>query len=105
MEQQSERKHINGLDGVRGVAALLIITAHILDIIFQGTSLFGLTHQVAALIAYSGMSLFFVLSGVVMEITYGGEYKSRQERVGLYIIYGKENCKAVSIISSPVGLL
>lgn len=72
MEQQSERKHINGLDGVRGVAALLIITAHILDIIFQGTSLFGLTHQVAALIAYSGMSLFFVLSGVVMEINYGG---------------------------------
>jgi hypothetical protein len=68
------------LDGIRGVAALLILTAHILDIIFQGTSLFGSTHQVAALVAYSGMSLFFVLSGVVMEINYGGE--TNQDKKG-----------------------
>jgi len=71
MDQQSSRKHIKSLDGVRGLAALLVLAAHILDVIFQGTSLFGLTHQVAALVAYSGMSLFFVLSGVVMEINYG----------------------------------
>lgn len=63
--------HIKSLDGVRGLAALLVLAAHILDIIFQGTSLFGTTHQVAAFVAYSGMSLFFVLSGVVMEINYG----------------------------------
>ena len=80
MDQQSDRKHIKGLDGVRGMAALLVITAHILDIIFQGTSLFGATHQVAALVAYSGMSLFFVLSGVVMEINYGGE--TNQDKKG-----------------------
>jgi len=71
--QYLEEKHIKALDGVRGLAALLVLTAHILDILFQGTSIFGSTHQVAVLFAYSGMSLFFVLSGVVMEINYGGE--------------------------------
>lgn len=96
--------HIKSLDGVRGLAALLVLAAHILDIIFQGTSLFGTTHQVAAFVAYSGMSLFFVLSGVVMEINYGVNKNHNQKNLS-FSSFMQESCKAVSAISSPAGFL
>ena len=59
------------LDGVRGLAVLLVLAGHILDTLFAGTPAFGTTHPIAAMSAMAGMTLFFILSGVVMFLGYG----------------------------------
>jgi peptidoglycan/LPS O-acetylase OafA/YrhL len=59
----------NGLDAVRGVAILLVVASHLLPASI-GQTLFGENRQLASeYLALSGVILFFVLSGYLIEKT------------------------------------
>lgn len=56
------------LDGIRGLAAMLVLAGHTIDIVFSAA---GFPHSIATTCTYTGMTLFFVLSGSVMYLGYG----------------------------------
>ncbi len=68
-------KRLESLTGLRGVAAGSVLIAHALDTSFYrgGEAAF---HPFAARLACFGMSLFFVLSGFVIQYNYAGSFAS-----------------------------
>jgi peptidoglycan/LPS O-acetylase OafA/YrhL len=67
-------KQLAPLTGLRGVAACAVLMAHAIDTSFQYEM--GRFHPTAAALAYFGMSLFFVLSGFVIQYNYGASFQS-----------------------------
>ncbi len=63
------RERYLSLDGVRGLAAILVLIAHIIDTVFTPAAM--IPHTIADASAKMGMTLFFVLSGCVMYLGYG----------------------------------
>jgi peptidoglycan/LPS O-acetylase OafA/YrhL len=64
------------LTGLRGVAACSVLVAHAIDTSFyySGVPIF---HAIAARLAYFGMTLFFLLSGFVIQYNYAGSFASQ----------------------------
>jgi peptidoglycan/LPS O-acetylase OafA/YrhL len=64
---------VPALTGLRAVAAYAVLIAHAIDrdFVFGTTSRF---HDPASRLAYFGMSLFFVLSGFVIQYNYGQSF-------------------------------
>jgi peptidoglycan/LPS O-acetylase OafA/YrhL len=64
------------LTGLRGVAACSVLVAHAIDTSFyySGVPIF---HAFAARLAYFGMTLFFLLSGFVIQYNYAGSFASQ----------------------------
>lgn len=75
----AHRTRIDALTGLRAVAALSVLFAHALDTSFiYGGHLIDPLHNFAVRLADFGMSLFFVLSGFVIQINYGASFRRRQ---------------------------
>jgi peptidoglycan/LPS O-acetylase OafA/YrhL len=66
---------LDPLTGLRGVAAYSVLIAHGIDtsFLYAGVSVF---HPFGARVAYFGMSLFFVLSGFVIQYNYAAMFTS-----------------------------
>jgi peptidoglycan/LPS O-acetylase OafA/YrhL len=64
------QRQLSPLTGLRGIAAYAVLTAHALDSSFIYGSVQPF-HAPASRLAYFGMSLFFVLSGFVIQHNYG----------------------------------
>jgi peptidoglycan/LPS O-acetylase OafA/YrhL len=73
-------RHLPELTGARAVAALSVLIAHALDSSFAFGGQIWAYHSLAARLAYFGMSLFFVLSGFVIQLNY--EKLFQTERLG-----------------------
>jgi len=78
-------KQLAPLTGLRGVAACSVLIAHAIDNAFQ----YDRAHfnPYAATLAYFGMSLFFVLSGFVIQYNYGQSFRSLPLRVAARRFY------------------
>lgn len=67
MESQNtlkSRRHIASLDGLRGVAILMVLFCHFYDeSAFLGLGILGAVLTKLAIAGSSGVDLFFVLSG------------------------------------------
>ena len=68
-------RRIDELTGLRAIAALSVLVAHALDVGFTYGGHLWVYHGVAARLAYFGMSLFFVLSGFVIEFNYANTFR------------------------------
>jgi peptidoglycan/LPS O-acetylase OafA/YrhL len=66
---------IDELTGLRAIAALSVLVAHALDASFSYGGHLWTYHGVASRLAYFGMSLFFVLSGFVIEFNYAKTFR------------------------------
>lgn len=58
--------HIKELDGVRGLAIALVIVWHYIGVPLEGEGLFAAIIRGATRLTYSGVDLFFVLSGFLI---------------------------------------
>jgi peptidoglycan/LPS O-acetylase OafA/YrhL len=77
------RLQLSPLTGLRGVAAYAVLEAHAIDLAFTyGNRM--LAHEVAERLAYFGMSLFFVLSGFVIQYNYGALFAKESLRRAIY---------------------
>jgi peptidoglycan/LPS O-acetylase OafA/YrhL len=71
------------LTGLRGFAAYSVLIAHAMDISFNYAGLLPF-HPFALRLAYFGMSLFFVLSGFVIQYNYAGSFAREGLAVASY---------------------
>jgi peptidoglycan/LPS O-acetylase OafA/YrhL len=74
---------VEALTGLRGVAACSVLLAHAIDTSFYygGQPIF---HPFAARLAYFGMTLFFVLSGFVIQYNYAQSFASEPRVTAIY---------------------
>ena len=77
-----QKSKLDALTGLRGVAACSVLLAHGIDksFIWDGVRVFDCTSN----LAYFGMSLFFVLSGFVIEYNYAGLFARERLSVATY---------------------
>jgi peptidoglycan/LPS O-acetylase OafA/YrhL len=75
---------LEALTGLRGVAALSVLLAHGLDTAFSYGGQPWIYHSFASRLAWFGMSLFFVLSGFVIQLNYGEMFRKRRLREATY---------------------
>lgn len=68
------KRHFLALDGLRGVAALAVVTFHFMEILIGNYSKLWIGH------GWLAVDFFFCLSGFVM----GYAYDHRLERMGLW---------------------
>jgi peptidoglycan/LPS O-acetylase OafA/YrhL len=103
-------KQLAPLTGLRGVAACSVLVAHAIDSAFQYDRAHFNPHATA--LAYFGMSLFFVLSGFVIQYNYGQSFRSLPLRVAarrfyvarfarLYPLYAVSILISLSFIPTP----
>jgi peptidoglycan/LPS O-acetylase OafA/YrhL len=70
-DTKRQNQYFYTLSGIRGIAALAVVTFHISP--FMGTQ--------SAPMAWSAVDLFFLLSGVVIETSYGRKLRSQMDSV------------------------
>jgi peptidoglycan/LPS O-acetylase OafA/YrhL len=77
-----QKSKLDALTGLRGVAACSVLLAHAIDksFIWDGVRVFDCTSN----LAYFGMSLFFVLSGFVIEYNYAGLFARERLSIATY---------------------
>lgn len=63
--ERHAKQHFGGLDGLRGIAALAVMTMHLLGLFMAG--------QLKPVPAYLSVDLFFMLSGFVLAYAYGAK--------------------------------
>lgn len=73
----SQRSQLPVLTGLRFIAAFSVLLAHSLHSIFRQEATSPFLHQFALQLAYIGLTLFFVLSGCVLTLNYGQDFKRR----------------------------
>jgi peptidoglycan/LPS O-acetylase OafA/YrhL len=73
---QTRAEQLNPLTGLRGVAACAVLIAHALDTSFNYGDYHPM-HSFASRLAYFGMSLFFVLSGFVIQYNYASFFSKQ----------------------------
>lgn len=66
------------------MAALSVLVAHALDVSFNFGGQLWAYHSLASRLAYFGMSLFFVLSGFVIELNYGERFRKLPLKEAVY---------------------
>lgn len=104
-EGQGRKPSIDVLTGWRAVAAYSVLLAHALDasFFFAGVPIF---HPFDARLAYFGMSLFFVLSGFVIQYNYADSFGKEAVPTAAYKFFVARFARlyplyAISIIASP----
>lgn len=80
------QRQLAPLTGFRGVAAYTVLVAHALDVSFVYAGQQPL-HMITERLAYFGMSLFFVLSGFVIQHNYGVLFAKEPVRRALYLFF------------------
>ena len=65
-----EKREIPALTGLRGIAAYSVLIGHAIDLTFRFSSSTGTLYNFSVILAYFGMSCFFVLSGFVIAWNY-----------------------------------
>jgi peptidoglycan/LPS O-acetylase OafA/YrhL len=80
---RSVSQQLSPLTGFRGIAAYTVLIAHALDLAlsYGGVQPF---HAISSRLAYFGMSLFFVLSGFVIEYNYHAAFANEPFGRALY---------------------
>lgn len=93
-----ENKHIKSLDGLRGVAALIVVITHI-EPIFP-----ALGPLPAAKLGEQGVAIFFALSGFLMAYLYGGKPMTRTAAID-YLVHRFARIYPVYLVAVVISAL
>lgn len=67
---------IDSIQGLRAIAALLVVVDHSMSIMISKGSLLGIDSHFAWLFGGIGVKIFFLISGFIMTVTTHGEFSS-----------------------------